>query len=189
MKKVFYVLLLLFVTAHLFGQSDNRINEIREMYQKIIEDKQNFDTAQIDITWKVFEYNEEDDRYVQAMLTTYFENEQKKIVEIKIGESQQWFQKDNVIECYFNKDSLFFAYVIKTTSNYEYGEKGITIYQQEISEHRLYFNEKGECIRYLIKEVVGKPEETEKLLKTATNIEDECINAVDLIENIRKYLR
>lgn len=191
MKKFNYLVLLFFIlNSSLFGQNvDTRIKEIREMHQKIVSEKDSYVAKEKEVTWDVFEYNEEDDRYVKAIIISFFNNEEKKIVEVKSEISQQWFHNLNTIECYFDNDSLFFTYVVNERANYKYEESGIKVDTKKIKEKRIYFDKYGRCIRYLIKDVEGKPEVIDSLRQVTPNVELNCLDAQELIKEVEKYFQ
>jgi len=88
MKK-FRLLLLLFLTFQLkvYSQDvDNRINEIRKMYQQTINEKSLYSTKEEDITWKAF--SGDDDSYSKATATNYYDfNKKLKLIILKYSSS------------------------------------------------------------------------------------------------------
>jgi hypothetical protein len=186
----YYVLIFLAFSLYKFtnGQdTTTSINEIRQMYQQTMDKKPTYTTKEKDITWEAF--SGEDDSYSEATLTKYYSPDKElKIITMSFFSSGQYSNYKRSAELFYNNDTLYFLYSERKRSQWKevYEQKGKTT---SVTEERVYFNKNGECIRYLIKEVDGKPEEIEILLNAEPNIEIDCLDAEELIKNIRKYLQ
>ena len=185
-----YVILILLINCAfaVFGQEkDNRILEIRKMYQATVNDIKNFATQEKDVTWLAFSGDE--DAYSKAVATKYFNNQnQLKLIKITYSSSGQltgFYAKD---ELYFYNDSIYFIYSKNENSSWEevYEQKGKTY---SASEERVYYNTNGECIRYLTKEIDWTFQNIDSLLFITGNNEIDCMYAKELKERITKYIK
>lgn len=163
------------------------INEIRQMYKQTLREKSTYKTKEKDITGEAF--SSEDDSYSYAKMISYYTSANElELINLIFSTTGQRSSFNENVELFYNNDSLYFLYSERKRSEWKevYGQKGKTT---SVTEERVYFNKNGECIRYLIKEVDGKPEEIEILLNAEPNIEIDCLDAEELIKNIRKYLQ
>ncbi len=189
--KNFIILLCLFISfSTLYGQDvEEEIRNIRKMYQNIMEEKDSYDTLEQNVTWDIFEYDEMDDRYVKATMRSYFLKQEKKIVEVRRQITQQWYSNTNTIISYFDNDRVFFIYSINERVSFKYEDDGIKKDKNKIKEERIYLNKKNKCIRYLIKNVEGKPDIIDSLQHVTPNVEIECKKAQKLIDRTKRYLK
>lgn len=160
------------------------------MYQSIARDKNNYDTILTDKTWTVFDKSDINPETgsgntVKATMVRYYDNKVLKYIKLNTSSYGDFDSRLKQIEYYFDKDSLFFVFIV---DEYKMCLPPDPPLSSIVSEQRLYFND-GQCIRYLVKEVEGKPEEINNMLKNKSNIEIDCFEAMDLIEELNKYLK
>lgn len=189
MKKNKLLLLLLLITQlKIYSQDiDNRINEIRKMYQQTVSEKSLYSTKEKDITWKAFSGG--DDTYSKAIATSYFNNKgELKLIIINTSSIGQLREFSGRYELYYNLDSLFFLYSTRNNITWKevYEQKGKTY---SITEDRVYFGKDGKCIRYLYKKFEGEPEKIDSIRNVTPNREFDCLYSNDLVERIENYLK
>ena len=181
------LLLLTVLQFNLYGQDvENRIKDIRTMYQQTVAEKDNYSTKEKDITWKAF--SGEYDRYSKATAVSYYDvKKHLKLVKCMFSSSGQYSNFYSEAELYYNSDSLYFLYSVRKNTQWQevYQQKGKSTSQ---TEERVYFGEDGKCIRYLYKEYNGKPEQIDSLQKVTPNQEFECMYSDEMVKRIEEYL-
>jgi len=119
------LILLVLLQLNLYGQNiDNRIKDIRAMYQERVQNKSSYTVKEKDITSRYWVYDGEGDDSESITLTSYFSGEDIVIIEVKREQSNMWFSRVINNEYYYKSDSIFFIYNVTSTSNYVHGEKG-----------------------------------------------------------------
>lgn len=178
------------LALNLKGQEvTNRINEIRDMYQKIINEKENYSTRVKDITWESFEYNEEEDRTLKKTITYYYDGNQVQIAVISTSIISDYSSYKQEVECYYQNDSVFFIYLTekqneRTSLNPEQSNETVNI-----TEKRIYLDKLENCIRVLKKEAVGTPDAIDSLCQKAQNMEQNCREVTDIVHETLSLLK
>ena len=187
--RIIVVLILLVLSVNLKGQNvTNRINDIRDMYQKTQKEKSHYQKQVKDITWDSFEYDEDEDRNLKKAITYYYKANKIKIAVICTNIISDYSSYVKETECYFENDTIYFIYSVerhseRTSLNSEQSSETINV-----KEERVYLNDLGKCIRYLKKEVDGSIENIDSLCKKEQNVEQDCSNSIDIIREINSLV-
>lgn len=185
---IVFVFLVLMLNAK--GQQvSNRIDEIKEMYQKINSEKENYSSQKKDITWESFENNKDDDKSLEKTINYYYNGSQIMMIVINtsiIGDYSYYKQK---LECYYANDSIFFIYLTekseeRTSLDPESSSETVTAV-----EKRIYLDKSEKCIRYLKKETEGTPDVIDELCKKSQNVEQNCSDITELMQDIITLLK
>lgn len=188
--KISIVLLFLMSVLNLKGQEvTNRINEIRKMYQTIIEGKENYSTQVKDITWETFEHNQEEDRSLKKTVTYYCDGKQIKMAIISTSIISDYSLYKQEAECYYENGSVFFVYLSenkreRTSLDPENSNEAVNVI-----EKRIYLDKSEKCIYCLQKEIEGSSDTIESLRQKSKNIEQECTEIADVIYEILSLLK
>lgn len=183
------LMLLIVLQFNLYGQDvENRIKDVRAMYQEKVQNRLSYIMQEQDITSHYWVYDGEGDDSESVTLTSYFSNDNIMITEVMREQSNMWYRRLTTIEYYYKSDSIFFIYNVASTSNYVHGETGIKIDNEFVNEKRFYFAENGKCIRYLSKEFEGKPNVIDSLRNITKNIELSCEDIQYYIDEAKQYL-
>lgn len=188
--RISVLFVLLFLSVSLKGQTvTNRINEIRELYQKIQKEKNNYTTQVKDITWDSFDYNEEEDRTLKKTITYYFDASRIRIALISTDIISDYSSYKQVTECYFESDSIFFIYSIERNSNRASLDPEQSNEQANVCEKRIYFDLNGTCIRFLNKETSGAVNMIDNLCQKQPNVEQDCSISKSFVSEIKSLLK
>ncbi|SDD28451.1 hypothetical protein [Williamwhitmania taraxaci] len=165
------VFVFLILAVNLKGQDvTNRINEIREMYQKTLMEKENYTTQAQDITWESFEHNEEEDRTLKKTITYYYDANKIKIAVISTSIISDYSSYKLETECYYENDSIFFIYSVERSSERTSLNPEQSNEMVNVKEKRIYFDVLGNCIRFLNKEANGTPDMIDSLCQKEQNV-------------------
>jgi hypothetical protein len=184
------VLVFLILAVNLKGQDvTNRINEIREMYQKTLKEKENYTTQVKDITWESFEYNEEEDRTLKKTITYYYDVNKIKMTVISTSIISDYSSYKQETECYYENDSIFFIYSVERSSERTSLNPEQSNEMVNVKEKRIYFDVLGNCIRFLNKEANGTPDTIDSLCQKEQNVEQNCSSSTDIVHEIFSLLK
>jgi hypothetical protein len=176
--------------VNLKGQDvTNRINEIREMYQKTLKEKENYTTQVKDITWESFEYNEEEDRTLKKTITYYYDVNKIKMTVISTSIISDYSSYKQETECYYENDSIFFIYSVERSSERTSLNPEQSNEMVNVKEKRIYFDVLGNCIRFLNKEANGTPDTIDSLCQKEQNVEQNCSSSTDIVHEIFSLLK
>jgi hypothetical protein len=184
------VFVFLILAVNLKGQDvTNRINEIREMYQKTLKEKENYTTQVKDITWASFEYNEEEDRTLKKTITYYCDGNKIKMAVISTSIISDYSSYKQETECYYENDSIFFIYLVERSSERTSLNPEQSNEMVNVKEKRIYFDVLGNCIRFLNKEANGTPYKIDSLCQKEQNVEQNCSNSIDIVYEVFSLLK
>jgi hypothetical protein len=188
--KTIIVVVFVILVMNVNGQDGaKRINEIRNLYQKIIKEKDDFFTLERDVTWETFEYNAEEDRSLKKNITYYYDGKQIKIAIINVSIIGDYSSYKQEQACYYENGSIFFVYIIeenriRSSLNLEHSIETINVI-----EKRIYFDMAENCICYLNKEFEGNPNDIDSLRLNTQNIEKSCSDITDIIKELKSLLK
>lgn len=169
-----------------------RIKHIRALYQSITAGRDQYQAREKDITWDAFDFEEEEDRTLRKYVKFFYDTKSLKLAVVTTEVINDYSHFKEVAEYYFEQGNVLFAHVVSETHGRSSLSADPDNERMWIVEKRVYFNDKGSCIRYLKKDIEGMLLETDELRQDAQNIEESCsdidvIDVVDELAFIRKY--
>jgi len=179
------LIILLLISNNTISQTvNNRINEIKDNYKEIIKNKGSYSKIIKDVTWNYFEYSEEEDRSLERIETLYYGDKHLKLKSIETSITDDYSSVEELIECYYDNDSLFFIYRrTKSLTRISFNpdnQNNTVIFVEE----RIYLDTELNCIKYLVKNIEGTDDKIKDLIAKTRNIEQDCSERTEFIKEL-----